>query len=435
MKFLKDLRIDRIDFVDKCASIDAASGEGAHILLFMRDVEKKTKTEDGASFPSEAFAFVPDIEKPSTWKLRIWESTAKKVTRRQIGMAVAALGPGFRGNKVCIPSGDLRKVKAKVRAAWKSVHGAEDNLPPILKSFEESLEARRDERKPFLVSEEIMDFTNALQQELMMLRDRFREGNDDDAAKVKKAKDALSSFNSRVKVAISSWMKGEPINKSTEGIMERNFELKDIESQDVRDYIGGIETKLSEAVQKIEDAKKWAARVAAAGGVEGVDGDEDVLKGATPEMRGMIEKLQKQATAAETKAAAAEVIAKRLEDEGDQKEMVELCKGWANISVDKETIPTALKKFKKSDFEGFKAVCKLIDGANKASKITKEFGSSGHGSGDDGDDSAYGEVIKRAREMVAKKEAKDEDEGISKVFAADQKLFERYRKEESTRVQ
>ncbi len=34
MTFLEDLRINWIAFVDKGASIDSTSGEGAHILLF-----------------------------------------------------------------------------------------------------------------------------------------------------------------------------------------------------------------------------------------------------------------------------------------------------------------------------------------------------------------------------------------------------------------
>lgn len=69
------------------------------------------KTEDGVPYPAEAFAYVPDPEKPSTWKLRLWEDPEKKETPRQAGLAIAALSPGgFRGNRVEIPSEDLPKV-------------------------------------------------------------------------------------------------------------------------------------------------------------------------------------------------------------------------------------------------------------------------------------------------------------------------------------
>lgn len=102
--------------------------------------EKVYKTEDGVKFPAEAYAYVPDPESPSTWKLRLWEDLEQKETARQVGMAIAALGPGgFRGNRVDIPRGDLPKVKAKLRAAWKKVHpdASEDDLPALLREGEE----------------------------------------------------------------------------------------------------------------------------------------------------------------------------------------------------------------------------------------------------------------------------------------------------------
>lgn len=93
-----------------------------------------TKREDGEDFPAEAFAYVPDPESPSTWKLRLWDSLDDKVTARQVGMAVAALGVGFRGNKVEIPSADLDKVKARVLAAWRKANPDAEDVPPVLKA-------------------------------------------------------------------------------------------------------------------------------------------------------------------------------------------------------------------------------------------------------------------------------------------------------------
>ena len=95
-----------------------------------------TKREDDQDFPAAAFAYVPDLEKPSTWKLRLWDSLDEKETARQIGMAVAALGKGFRGNKVQIPEADMPKVRARVLQAWLKAHpdlGKED-APAVLKS-------------------------------------------------------------------------------------------------------------------------------------------------------------------------------------------------------------------------------------------------------------------------------------------------------------
>mgnify|MGYP003340786906 FL=1 len=81
-----------------------------------------TKRENGEDFPAEAFAYVPDAELPSGWKLRLWESVDAKVTVAQVARAVMALGVGFRGNKVDIPSADRAAVIKKVLDAWLKVH-------------------------------------------------------------------------------------------------------------------------------------------------------------------------------------------------------------------------------------------------------------------------------------------------------------------------
>ncbi len=118
----------------------------------VKAMDKPMKTEDGTAYPAAAFAYVPDAEKPSTWKLRLWESPEDKVTRRQVGMAVAALGEGFRGQKVEIPADDLAAVKGKVRQAWSEVHEEDAEMPPVLKStdaqeghMEKSAEERLEE--------------------------------------------------------------------------------------------------------------------------------------------------------------------------------------------------------------------------------------------------------------------------------------------------
>ena len=81
-----------------------------------------TKTENGMSFPAEAYAYVPDAKDPSSWKLRLWETPEKKVTAAQVGRAVAAIGKGFRGQKVQIPDAARAGVMAKLRAAWKKAN-------------------------------------------------------------------------------------------------------------------------------------------------------------------------------------------------------------------------------------------------------------------------------------------------------------------------
>lgn len=93
-----------------------------------------TKREDGEDFPAAAFAYVPDPQKPSTWKLRLWDSVSQKETVAQVSRAATALtSAGFRGNKVQIPASDLPRVKEKIRAAWRRVNGPDRELPTVLK--------------------------------------------------------------------------------------------------------------------------------------------------------------------------------------------------------------------------------------------------------------------------------------------------------------
>jgi hypothetical protein len=97
-----------------------------------------TKREDGQDFPAQAFAYVPDAETPSTWKLRLWDSLEQRETPAQVGRAVAALGLGFRGNRVEIPADDLDKVKSRVLRAWLATHPDETraDAPSVIKAID-----------------------------------------------------------------------------------------------------------------------------------------------------------------------------------------------------------------------------------------------------------------------------------------------------------
>ena len=86
-----------------------------------------TQTINGVAFPAKCFAYVPDPNMPSTWKLRMYKNPGDPTPDAGfIGGCVAALGPsGFRGSKVQIPAADKPAVIAKVRAAWKQLHPGE----------------------------------------------------------------------------------------------------------------------------------------------------------------------------------------------------------------------------------------------------------------------------------------------------------------------
>lgn len=82
--------------------------------------------------PASGWAYTPDKTKTSTWKLNISDAV-------HTSAAVAALGKGFRGNKVSIPSDDLAGVKAKVRAAYKKFYPDKEVPSAIAKSMMETV--------------------------------------------------------------------------------------------------------------------------------------------------------------------------------------------------------------------------------------------------------------------------------------------------------
>lgn len=76
---LVDIQVEEISGVDKAANrrrfllMKREGGEEGD----MDKADKPMKTEDGKQYPAEAYLYMPDPEKPSTWKLRIWEDIGK----------------------------------------------------------------------------------------------------------------------------------------------------------------------------------------------------------------------------------------------------------------------------------------------------------------------------------------------------------------------
>jgi len=106
----------------------------ATAVLKMIKEQVAMKTEDGIKFPAAAFAYVPDAEKSTTWKLRLWEDPTKKATRAQLGRAAAALSPGgFSGQKAAIPATALSEVKRKIRTEYRKLDVADEDIPRWVK--------------------------------------------------------------------------------------------------------------------------------------------------------------------------------------------------------------------------------------------------------------------------------------------------------------
>jgi hypothetical protein len=110
------------------------------------EVAEATKTEGGSAFKASDYAYVPDASKPSTWKLRLTTTPGGDPDAGIVGAAIAALGEGFRGNKVQIPSDALASVKSKVRSAWRKANPdkSADDMPDAIKESGEVVDIHGD---------------------------------------------------------------------------------------------------------------------------------------------------------------------------------------------------------------------------------------------------------------------------------------------------
>jgi hypothetical protein len=98
--------------------------------------EKPFKTEGGVKYPASDYACVPDRSKPSTWQLRLSQGRPGNITTSQLGRAAAALGKGFRGNKV-----DLKcsrgAVKRRIRSEYKKLGTKPEDMPDAVKNMKQ----------------------------------------------------------------------------------------------------------------------------------------------------------------------------------------------------------------------------------------------------------------------------------------------------------
>ncbi len=117
-------------------AVTGAIAEAETALAWLRE-QAVALTEDGEKFPAAAYAYAPDPEKSSTWKLRLWETPDKKTTRKQLGEAAAALSPGgLRGVKVTIADADIPAVKRTIRGEYTRLGVERDDMPRWVKEAE-----------------------------------------------------------------------------------------------------------------------------------------------------------------------------------------------------------------------------------------------------------------------------------------------------------
>jgi hypothetical protein len=170
-------------FVENAYMFSEANGKMINIEL------QEKKTENGVEFPKEAYAYVPDPDKPSTWKLRIWQDLENKVTRSQLGKAAAAFSPGgFRGQKVQIPSEDVAKVKSKLRSEYNKLGVKREEIPRQL-FMEKEIKMEEKIKELEAKNAELSEQTKALEKEKAEFAEKMEKIEADNKAKELKVKE------------------------------------------------------------------------------------------------------------------------------------------------------------------------------------------------------------------------------------------------------
>lgn len=170
IEMCQELLSDDFDITVNPKKITETLKEAESVLTWLKE-QAITKTEDGVKFIAEAYAYVPDKENSSEWKLRLWEDPTKKITQAQLGKAAAALSPGgFRGQKVAIPSTDLAEVKRTIRSKYKNLGVKDEDIPRWVKEAE-----KREELTSYVSLEEAkLDKGIAT---VTIIKPGFNEGN------------------------------------------------------------------------------------------------------------------------------------------------------------------------------------------------------------------------------------------------------------------
>lgn len=116
--------------------IEGALGLATSTLAWLKQ-QDMTKLEEGVRYPAGAFAYVPDVGKPSGWQLRLWDGTLQEVTKAQLDRAASYLSPGGRsGAKALIPGVALMAVRRTIREAYRKLNVPDADISKWVKETE-----------------------------------------------------------------------------------------------------------------------------------------------------------------------------------------------------------------------------------------------------------------------------------------------------------
>ena len=114
------------------------AGEKRTVMLDESGYQSKQvkKTEEDVEYPARCYAYVPDAEQVSTWKLQLCNEDLE-ITREQLGRAAAAFSEGgFRGQPVELPRDEIGKVKRRIRSEYEKLGVEREDMPEGIKEMD-----------------------------------------------------------------------------------------------------------------------------------------------------------------------------------------------------------------------------------------------------------------------------------------------------------
>lgn len=88
----------------------------------------QNKQENGLDYPSRDYAYIPSLDQPATWRLRMSESPGK-VTLRQLMLCVNAISSPSQS---IVPQPALASVKRRLLAEFRKLNAGNSQIPQVL---------------------------------------------------------------------------------------------------------------------------------------------------------------------------------------------------------------------------------------------------------------------------------------------------------------
>lgn len=427
---LKDLEVSEISLVKNTA---LPANQGAKVVLVK--VDKPGKTEDGETFPVSDYAYVPDPESPSTWKLRLTRTPGGKPDAGIVGAAAAALGSGFRGNKVSIPVADRDKVKAKVRSAWKEANPdkQEDEMPQVLQKTEGV-----DMEKPKWLEK----LLSVLKVDQSVVQEILKEEDVDPIEKLTKEVEALtkradfSDAVSKVSVAISKAADEASLKAAENELTKLSFAEGDTRGQIMKEAIADKRSKLSKAggsAQHKIDAEKFKKEKLPAAMHGAFDSmDEDAQKAFMGQHQGG------EPDGDEGMAKAMKAVTKKVEDQAsvieklqEEKALGELTKELSGKPISKvmnvEEIAKALLTLRKTNKAEADLLLSKMDAMAEQYKTSALFAVLGKGGEPTSSEQKIDQLTKS---LMASDSSLTKEKAYTKVLEQNPQLYEMMKAEQ-----